>query len=278
MTKRLVSILSIAGSDSCGGAGIQADIKAAAYCGVYASTAITAVTAQSTGGVDHIIPIKSDDVVSQLSAVFSDQFPDAIKIGMIGSVDTGNAVVSFLKDCGYAGPIVVDPVLSATSGNSLCDDTDKLLSFYKNTLFPVTTVVTPNLSEASKFLDNVDIRDFSQLKLAEMLYRDFGCNVVLKGGHSFNNIATDILFAFDKVSQKEYFEIYESEKYECNNLHGTGCTFSSILASALASGKSLSEAFRTAASVTKQIIKVSNGYSYGTSSNGPLNLFDYKHF
>lgn len=195
---------------------------------------------------------------------------------MIGSVMIGNAIVSFLKESGYSGPVVVDPVLSATTGFQLCKDPDELVNFYKNTLCPVTTVITPNLTEASRFLIDVDINEIDRLRLAETLYRELGCNVVLKGGHSSDNIAADILFAFDQKSKKEYSVIFESEKYDCHNLHGTGCTFSTILAASLAKGLSISDAFKAASCSTKEIIRKSNGYVYGHSSNGPLNLFDYK--
>lgn len=197
MKRPLISILSIAGSDSCAGAGIQADVKAAASCGIYCTTAITAVTAQSTGGVDKVIPIGPCDVKAQILSVLEDGLPDAIKIGMIGSVKTGLEIVSLLQNQLKEIPVVVDPVLGSTSGKSFASGKESLVDFYKDSLLPLSTIVTPNINEASALLNkNLDITDIkSQTLVAKELLSTLRCrSVVLKGGIHAVSLPPTFLF------------------------------------------------------------------------------------
>lgn len=273
MAGSLISILSIAGSDSCGGAGIQADIKAAARCGVYAATVVTAVTAQSTAAVKKIIPISPDDIILQLEAVLDDFTPDAVKIGMIGSTESGRAIASFIKSSLGGIPVVVDPVLASTSRCSFGSGKDSMTDFYTSTLLPLADVATPNIPEASSLLKcRLEITNLAQQQEAAMQLMELcGCKaVVVKGGHSAGNDVTDLLAYRDSGNALSY-ESFRSPRIECSNLHGTGCTFSTLLACGLAKGMPVSDAFLAASKTTKEIISESLGYRFGNASNGALN-------
>lgn len=269
--RQLTTILSIAGSDCSGGAGIQADIRAAALHGVFAATAVTAVTVQNSRGLAGMDVMSAASVVSQIEAVFEDVRPDAIKIGMIGSLDNGIAIADFLKTKARGIPVVIDPVMKATAGGNLSADIADMASFYACTLSPLATVVTPNLNEAKIFgCYNEDPAD-----AAKALLHKLRCTaVVLKDGHSEKNIITDVL-AFSDGKGDVTVDRVSASKIECNNLHGTGCSYSSILAAELAKGISIKEAFRIASTDMKAIISRSGGYSLGQSPYGPLNMFDY---
>ena len=203
--------LSIAGSDSCGGAGIQADIKTMTMNGVYAMTAITALTAQNTTGVRAIQEATPAFLKEQLDAVFEDIFPDAVKIGMVSSSDLIRVIAERLRHYG-AKNIVVDPVMVATSGSSLMK-TDAVQTLIDE-LLPLSTVITPNIPKR--------IGD------------TYGCAVLLKGGHRVND-ANDLLYAGGEM------QWFEGKRIDNPNTHGTGCTLSSAIASNLAKGYSLRE-------------------------------------
>ena len=212
--------LSIAGSDSCGGAGIQADIKTMTMNGVYAMTAITALTAQNTTGVRAIQEATPAFLKEQLDAVFEDIFPDAVKIGMVSSSDLIRVIAERLRHYG-AKNIVVDPVMVATSGSSLMK-TDAVQT------------LTPNIPEG-EILSSEKIESRDDMERAVKRIGDtYGCAVLLKGGHRVND-ANDLLYAGGEM------QWFEGKRIDNPNTHGTGCTLSSAIASNLAKGYSLSE-------------------------------------
>lgn len=221
--------LTIAGSDSCGGAGIQADIKTMTMNGVYAMSAITALTAQNTVGVTGISEVAPDFLRLQLDAVFSDIFPDAVKTGMLSSealIEVIAERLSFYK----AKNIVVDPVMIATSGARLINE--NAVNALKDKLLPLATVVTPNIPEA-EVLSDITIETAEDMeKAAEIIGEKYGCGVLLKGGHSIND-ANDLLF---DEGEKRWFK---GKRIDNPNTHGTGCTLSSAISANLAKGYDL---------------------------------------
>ena len=245
--------LSIAGSDSCGGAGIQADIKTMTMNGVYAMTAITALTAQNTTGVRAIQEATPAFLKEQLDAVFEDIFPDAVKIGMVSSSDLIRVIAERLRHYG-AKNIVVDPVMVATSGSSLMKTdagqtlmdpvmvatsgakllVDEAIEVLVQELFPLAEVITPNIPEG-EILSSEKIESKDDMERAAKRIGDtYGCAVLLKGGHRVND-ANDLLYAGGEM------QWFEGKRIDNPNTHGTGCTLSSAIASNLAKGYSLSE-------------------------------------
>lgn len=273
-------MLSVAGSDSSAGAGIQADLKGAMAERVYAATVVTAVTAQSSSGIYSILPLKPSLVVDQLEAVVSDFRPDAVKLGMIPSVEVGRVVLEFLQNKLSDVPVVVDPVLKATSGKMLADDTDALIDFYITHLLPYATVSTPNYPEAallaSSGCETPEVeREEDSESLGRRLAEILGLQaVVVKGGHCPGNEATDALVWLEGNHFRSITERHL--KIDCPNLHGTGCTFSTLLACQLAQGMPLAEAFREVCGRMQKIIVSSCGYRFGDSSNGFLNTGNFK--
>ena len=228
--------LTIAGSDCSGGAGIQADIKTMTMHGVYAMSAITALTAQNTTGVRAIQESEPEFLKQQIDAIFEDIYPDAVKIGMVSSSELIHVIAERLNYYG-AKNIVVDPVMVASAGSSLMKD-NAMKTLIKE-LFPIATLVTPNIPEA-QVLSGVNIRNQEDIVTAAKYIGDnFHCAVLLKGGHSIND-ANDLLY------NNGSFVWFESERIETPNTHGTGCTLSSAIASNLAIGFSLDESIRRA--------------------------------
>ena len=223
--------LSIAGSDSCGGAGIQADIKTMTLNGVYAMSAVTALTAQNTTGVRAIMEAEPDFLGQQIDAVFEDIFPDAVKIGMVSSSALIRVIAGRLRYHGAVN-IVVDPVMVATSGSALMK-TDAVETLCSE-LLPIAAVVTPNIPEA-QVLSGIRITGREDMqKAAEKIGSLYGCAVLLKGGHSVND-ASDLLF------DGESSRWFEGRRIDNPNTHGTGCTLSSAIAANLAKGFDLAE-------------------------------------
>ena len=182
--------LTIAGSDSCGGAGIQADIKTMTANGVYAMSAITALTAQNTTGVTDIMEVTPEFLAEQLDAIFSDIYPDAVKTGMVASTSLIETIASKLRD-NKVKNVVVDPVMVATSGAKLISD--DAIETLKKELLPLATVITPNIPEA-EVLSGMEIKsEEDMIKAAEMISNTFGCAVLCKGGHKVND-ANDLLY------------------------------------------------------------------------------------
>ena len=228
--------LSIAGSDSCGGAGIQADLKTMTMNGVYAMSAITALTAQNTTGVRDIMEASPRFLEEQLDAVFEDIYPDAVKIGMVSSSALIRAIAGKLRQY-EARNIVVDPVMVATSGARLIQD-DAIHTLTKE-LLPLATVVTPNVPEA-EILSGMEIHTREDMEAAARKIGDgFGCAVLLKGGHSVND-ANDLLYA------RGTCRWFEGKRIDNPNTHGTGCTLSSAIAANLAKGFALEQAVKRA--------------------------------
>lgn len=218
--------LTIAGSDSCGGAGIQADIKTMISNGVYAMTAITALTAQNTTGVSGIYNVTPDFLGAQLDSIFTDIYPDAVKIGMVSEADLISTIAQKLIQYD-AKNIVVDPVMVATSGARLINE--NAISTLKKELFPLATVLTPNIPEATVLTGlTIETAD-DMINAARIISETFDCAVLLKGGHQIND-ANDLLFA-DGVSTW-----FKGKRIDNPNTHGTGCTLSSAIASNLAKG------------------------------------------
>ncbi len=218
--------LSIAGSDSGGGAGIQADIKTMTMNGVYAMTAITALTAQNTMGVTGILEVTPKFLAQQLEAVFEDIYPDAVKIGMVSSAELIEIIARSLKHYN-AKNIVVDPVMVATSKARLIQT--EAVSTLTKKLLPLATVVTPNIPEA-EILSGIHIsRKEDMIKAAKEISNTYACAVLLKGGHSIND-ANDLLYTNGACRW------FEGKRIENPNTHGTGCTLSSAIASNLAKG------------------------------------------
>lgn len=228
--------LSIAGSDSCGGAGIQADLKTMTMNGVYAMSAITALTAQNTTGVRDIMEASPRFLEEQLDAVFEDIYPDAVKIGMVSSSALIRVIAGKLRQY-EARNIVVDPVMVATSGARLIQD-DAIHTLTKE-LLPLATVVTPNVPEA-EILSGMEIHTREDMEAAARKIGDgFGCAVLLKGGHSVND-ANDLLYA------RSTCRWFEGKRIDNPNTHGTGCTLSSAIAANLAKGFALEQAVKRA--------------------------------
>jgi hydroxymethylpyrimidine/phosphomethylpyrimidine kinase len=238
---RTPSVLSIAGSDSGGGAGIQADLKAFARCGVHGMTAITAITAQSTVGVDAVEAISPATIVAQVRAVASDIGVDAVKIGMLGTATTVEAVVEALDLVGEA-PVVVDPVMVAESGAVLLDDTARTALVER--LLPLATVVTPNIPEA-RALTGAGEGD-SQEDLAREVLALGPQAVVVTGGHSDSVLD----FFFDGSEAV----VIEGERHSDGAAHGSGCTHSSALAAFLARGETPLDAARKAREIASAAI------------------------
>jgi hydroxymethylpyrimidine/phosphomethylpyrimidine kinase len=228
--------LTIAGSDSSGGAGIQADIKTMMAHGVYAMSAITAMTAQNTVGVRAVVPSPPAFLAAQLAAVFSDIPPDAVKIGMVSSPEQVDVIVEALQEYGTHS-IVVDPVMVSTSGSVLSGGEAQRRMW--KALFPLATVITPNIPEAETIASCAIETPAAMEKAAESIYADYGCAVLVKGGHG-KNTANDLLFTAEGPRW------FRGRRIDNPNTHGTGCTLSSAIASNLARGESLEEAVRLA--------------------------------
>lgn len=225
-------VLTIAGSDSSGGAGIQADIKTICANGAYAMSAVTALTAQNTLGVSSILDVPPDFLAKQLDAVFEDIPPDAVKIGMTSKPETISVIAERLRHHS-ARNTVLDPVMVATAGSALiCDDA---VDTMMRELLPICALATPNIPEA-EVLSGMKISSLDDMsRSAENLSHRFGCAVLVKGGHSVND-AVDILYADGKTT------VLRGKFIRNPNTHGTGCTLSSAIAANLAKGFPLEEA------------------------------------
>jgi len=264
MSEKMRTALSIAGSDSSGGAGIQADMKTMSAHGVYAMTAITALTAQNTIGVTSIQEASPQFLADQLDAVFTDIFPDAVKIGMVSNAALIRIIARKLKEYD-AKHIVVDPVMVATSGSKLMQD--EALETLKRELLPLAEVVTPNIPEA-EILSGMEIRTADDMeKAAKYIAETYSCSVLLKGGHDLND-ANDLLY---RNGEAQWFH---GRRINNPNTHGTGCTLSSAIASNLACGMELNEAVRRAKDYISGALSAMLDLGKGS---GPMNhLFDLK--
>ena len=256
--------LTIAGSDSGGGAGIQADIKTMTMNGVFAMSAITALTAQNTTGVQGIFEVTPDFLRMQIDSVFTDIRPDAVKIGMVSSEQLILTIAEKLTFYN-ADNIVVDPVMVATSGSKLICDT--AIDTLKQKLLPLATLVTPNIPEA-EVLSGMPIHTpEDMIKAAGYISTAFNCAVLLKGGHSLND-ANDLLY-----SDNEH-EWFYGKRIDNPNTHGTGCTLSSAIAAGLAKGHDLSTSVKDAKDYISGALGAMLNLGKGS---GPMNhAFDLK--
>tara|TARA_B100001939_G_scaffold326835_1_gene320647 strand:- start:97 stop:873 length:777 start_codon:yes stop_codon:yes gene_type:complete len=252
-------VLIIAGSDSGGGAGIQADIKTISYFNGYAMTAITAITAQNTVGVQSIFPLPKEIVMEQINSITTDLSPDIVKIGMLSDLD----IIEYISNNISKYKIVLDPVMVATSGDVLVND--EVVTSIKNNLISKSFLITPNIYEAEILSDDKITSLDDQIKAGKNLLK-FGCkNVLVKGGHGNSDIINDILVT---TSGDEY--IFESKKISSKNTHGTGCSLASAIATNIGLGKDIKESIKLSIEYVQNGIK--NAPDFG-SGNGPIRHF-----
>ena len=257
--------LTIAGSDPSGGAGIQADLKTIAALGCYGMSAITALTAQNTLGVSGIHPVPPDFAAAQISAVLEDIGTDAVKIGMLYSVELIRVVAEQLRKFG-AQNIVLDPVMVAQSGDRLLmNDAVGAITEY---LMPLADAVTPNIPEAEVLLGR-PIRSLEDMHAAARDLGRFGSrSILIKGGHGEGKDSNDLLY----LCRPGRFVTVAAERIVSRNTHGTGCTLSSAIAAFLARGESLEDAVRLAKEYISQAIRAAAGYTLGRG-HGPVHHF-----
>jgi hydroxymethylpyrimidine/phosphomethylpyrimidine kinase len=265
MDKQYKRVLTIAGSDSGGGAGIQADIKTISACGCYAMSAITAITIQNTTGVSGVYPVPLEAVSGQITAVFDDIGTDAIKIGMLYSSEVIKSVKRILA--GYSiKNIVLDPVMVAASGDKLLQD--EAIETLKKELLSVARIITPNIPEAEILLGEKIQSQGNMAEMAGKLSMNHSVSVLLKAGHLTGNELTDIFYNVEDGSVMEL----NSKRISTKNNHGTGCTLSSAIASFLAHGLSLNDAIRHAKDYINQAIVIGAEYTLG-KGHGPVHHF-----
>ena len=256
--------LTIAGSDSSGGAGIQADIKTMTANGVYAMSAVTALTAQNTTGVTDILEATPAFLAAELDAVFTDIYPDAVKIGMVSSSALIEVIADKLRQYG-AERIVVDPVMVATSGSKLLQDS--AIQILTGQLLPMAEVVTPNIPEAELLAGMTITGPEGMEAAARAISERYGCAVLCKGGHQIND-ADDLLWR--KVGGKWF----RGRRIDNPNTHGTGCTLSSAIASNLAKGHDLDTSVERAKEYISGALSAQLDLGRGA---GPMNhMFDLK--
>lgn len=256
--------LTIAGSDSSGGAGIQADLKTFAAFGVYGASAITALTAQNTRGVTGIHAVPADFVTAQIDAAFSDLDVGAVKIGMVAQVASIDAIASALSRW-KPRHVVLDPVMVATSGDRLL--AAEAVVALRTKLMPLASVITPNLPEAAALLDEPIARSETEIESQGRRLLEFGCRAVLiKGGHGEGAESTDYL-----VSPSTTIAL-AAPRVATRNTHGTGCSLSSAVAAGLAKGEDLETAVRSAKSWISAAIAAADRFSVG-HGHGPIHHF-----
>lgn len=258
------AVITIAGSDSGGGAGIQGDLKTFSALGCFGTSAITAITVQNTIGVTGIHSVPPDIVADQISVVMDDIAPAAIKIGMVHTSELTNAIAGTLKKYPHV-PVVFDPVMIATSGDRLIQN--DTVDTIKTTLFPISTLITPNVDEAV-FLTGRKIADVDDMKVAAKELLHTGCfAVLLKGGHLKGDTVHDVY-----VNREGEEVVYDSSYIDSDNVHGTGCTLSSAIAAYIALGLSLKEAVTKARLFVHEAIDSGKDVITG-HGHGPLNHF-----
>jgi hydroxymethylpyrimidine/phosphomethylpyrimidine kinase len=252
-------VLIIAGSDSSGGAGIQADIKTVTSLGCYAMTAVTAVTAQNTTGLKSIVAISPEEISNQIEFTAQDIKPDAIKIGMLHSRQVISAVIKSLKKINVK-KTVLDPVMVAKGGTKLINNT--AIIHIKKSLMKKTLLITPNIPEA-EILTDTKIRNINDMIKAGKILISLGAkNVLIKGGHLKSKKMNDILL------NKKIIKVFKSKKYSSKNTHGTGCTLSSAISTYLSCGKDLVKSCELGIKYVNESIKSNLNFGKG---NGPIN-------
>ena len=250
--------LTIAGSDSSGGAGIQADIKTMISNGVFATSAVTALTAQNTTGVTAIMEVTPEFLGEQLDEIFTDIYPDAVKVGMVSSGGLIRMIAAKLKQY-EAKNIVVDPVMVATSGSKLI--ADEAVDALKEYLIPLAAVVTPNIPEA-EVLSGISVKtEEDMIRAAKLISETYHCAVLCKGGHQLND-ANDLLY------REGTYQWFYGKRIENPNTHGTGCTLSSAIASNLAKGFDMDTSVQRAKNYISQALAAMLDLGKGS---GPMN-------
>ena len=256
--------LTIAGSDSVGGAGVQADIKTMSALGVYAASAITAITVQNTCGVYDIESLRPEIVGGQIRAVMSDINPVAVKIGMVNDAATIHAIADALKEYPTTA-VIIDPVMVSTSGYRLMQE--DALCIFRNELMPLASLLTPNVPEteilADMKINNVDDMD----RAASIICQEANCDVLIKGGHLEGVTKTDILYHDSKRVAK-----YEAKTVDTRNTHGTGCTLSSAITAHIALGYNMADAIRLAKEYLYKALEAGKDVEIG-KGHGPVNHF-----
>lgn len=260
-TTQIKQVLTIAGSDSGGGAGIQADIKAMSANGVFAMSAITAITAQNTEEVTDVFELPTSIIAAQIDAVFNDFDVAAVKTGMLSSVEIVRVVAKLLTPQKISN-LIVDPVMQSKSGHALLkpDAVDAL----RTELIPLALVITPNIHEA-QHLSGMEIKSLADARQAAKILHKLGCrNVLIKGGHLLAERGTDLLY------DGRFFNIYKGDFIDTPHTHGTGCTFASAIAAQVARGNTLPEAVRAAKVYVTEAIRHALAIGHG---KGPTNHF-----
>ena len=257
--KLITKLLIIAGSDSSGGAGIQADIKTATSLGVYAMTAITAITAQNTTGVKSIFAVPVKEIFNQISFSVQDIKPDSVKIGMLHNVGVIKEVIKAIKKYKLKN-IIIDPVMVAKGGHRLISDSS--VNYLRKKLLPYALLVTPNIPEAEtlvkKKIKTLDDRIEAGKEILKLGPRF----ILLKGGHTNKSFVEDILIS------KNSIKIFKNKKIETKNTHGTGCTLSSAIASFISKNYSMNESCRCAIQYVHKAILLNPRFGRG---HGPIN-------
>ena len=279
MKKTYNRVLTIAGSDSGGGAGIQADIKAISAMGCYAASAITAVTVQNTIGVQAVHPVPLDILEGQIDAVLSDIGADAVKIGMLHSAEVVNLVARMIEKYRIHN-LVLDPVMVSTSGHRLIEES--AIEVIKEKLMPLARVLTPNVPEAEILICRKITGEEDFPEVAKELAEKYGISVFLKAGHLTGDTLTDYFYNVencgrihaDNMRRTEdcLMTLLPSKRVYTQNTHGTGCTLSSALAAALAKGEDLTSAAKSAKSYLERAIISGADYEIG-HGHGPVNHF-----
>lgn len=263
--KKYKKVLSIAGSDSCGGAGVQADLKTISSLSCYGTTVITALTAQNTTGVKEIMAVPVGFVEKQIETVLDDIEVDAVKTGMLWSAEMIECIASLMRKYQVKN-LVVDPVMVAQSGDSLARE--DVIGAYREYLAPISAVFTPNLSEAAAFLDYEPVKLRDMEKAAQELAQ-LGCkNVLIKGGHLAGDECVDVLYS--SVKQERIF--FKERRINTKNNHGTGCTLSSAIAAHLAKGYSVEKAVGKAKQYITRALHAGAAYELGKGAGVPLHF------
>lgn len=262
-SKRYIPVLTIAGSDSGGGAGVQADLKTFSALGCYGTSVITATTAQNTMGVKSIHDIPVEHIVDQFNAVISDISPLAIKIGMLRNPEVVVRLAEELRKYPQI-PIVFDPVMVATSGDSLIKE--ETIALLKRELFPISHLITPNLDEVAALIGRPVEGKEGMIQAAAALLEYQSAHVLVKGGHLKGGVVVDVL------KGKGVCEVFEGEKIHTVNAHGTGCTLSSAIAAFLARGENVKEAVNAAREYVRGALSAGKDVFTG-QGHGPLNHF-----
>ena len=260
---RYISTLTIAGSDSCGGAGIQADIKTMSALGCYAASVITAVTVQNTTGVSAVHAVPPEIVAGQIRAVMDDIRPQAVKVGMVNDINTIKTIADTLTEYDIEH-LVVDPVMVATSGARLMQD--DAVGVFTDRLMPLATLLTPNVPEA-EVLSGISINDKSSMDNAARIIQDKGCqSLLIKGGHIEGRKIDRLYTSMGRERE------YEAANVATRNTHGTGCTLSSAITSYLAMGYAIGEAIAAAKEWLTGALIAGANVEIG-SGHGPVNHF-----